>query len=39
MSREDVESIYGKVNRNGSTVGAGAVTYWNDKYVDHERAP
>ncbi|HEH8727233.1 TPA: DUF4124 domain-containing protein [Pseudomonas aeruginosa] len=34
MSREDVESIYGKVNRNGSTAGAGAVTYWNDKYVD-----
>ncbi|ENM3073383.1 TPA: DUF4124 domain-containing protein [Pseudomonas aeruginosa] len=34
MSREDVEGIYGKVNRNGSTAGAGAVTYWNDKYVD-----
>ncbi|MCO3790716.1 DUF4124 domain-containing protein [Pseudomonas aeruginosa] len=34
MSREDVESIYGKVNRNGSTAGSGAVTYWNDKYVD-----
>jgi hypothetical protein len=34
MSREEVESIYGKANRNGSTAGAGAVTYWNDKYID-----
>lgn len=34
MSRKDVESMYGEVNRNGSARGAGGSTYWNDKYVD-----
>lgn len=34
MSRKDVESMYGKANRDGSSRGAGTTTYWNDKYVD-----
>ena len=34
MSRKDVESMYGQVNRNGSARGAGGSTYWNDKYLD-----
>lgn len=34
MSRKDVESMYGPANRDGSARGAGATTYWNDKYVD-----
>lgn len=34
MSREQVESMYGKPNRDGAARGAGASTYWNDKYVD-----
>ncbi len=34
MSRKDVESMYGKPNRDGHARGAGASTYWNDKYLD-----
>lgn len=34
MSRKDVESMYGQVNRNGSVRGAGGSTYWNDKNLD-----
>lgn len=34
MSRKDIEDMYGKAGRGGSARGAGASTYWNDKYVD-----
>jgi len=34
MSRKDVESMYGKPNRDGGARGAGTSTYWNDKYLD-----
>ncbi|MGP0174186.1 DUF4124 domain-containing protein [Pseudomonas sp. NCHU5208] len=34
MSRKDVESMYGAPNRDGHAHGAGASTYWNDKYLD-----
>jgi hypothetical protein len=34
MSRKDVESIYGKPNRDGAAHGAGTSTYWNDKYLE-----
>lgn len=34
MSRKDVESMYGTLNRDGHARGAGASTYWNDKYLD-----
>lgn len=34
MTRDQIESMYGKPNRDGSARGAGATTYFNDKYVD-----
>lgn len=34
MTREQIESMYGRPNRDGSARGAGTSTYWNDKYVD-----
>lgn len=33
MTRQQVASMYGPVNRNAPTRGAGVTTYWNDKYV------
>ena len=33
MSRDDVESMYGAVNKDTPPRGAGASTYWRDKYV------
>ncbi|WP_054910967.1 DUF4124 domain-containing protein [Pseudomonas sp. NBRC 111135] len=34
MSRDQIEQMYGKPNRDGSARGAGTTSYWNDKYVD-----
>lgn len=34
MSRDQIESMYGKPNRDGAAQGGGSSTYWNDKYVD-----
>lgn len=33
MTRKQVASMYGPVNRNAPARGAGVTTYWNDKYV------
>lgn len=34
MSRDEIEQMYDKPGRNGGARGAGASTYWNDKYID-----
>lgn len=33
MTRKQVATMYGPVNRNAPARGAGVTTYWNDKYV------
>lgn len=33
MTRKQVASMYGPVNRNAPARGAGVTTYWNDKYL------
>lgn len=34
MTRDQIESMYGKPNRDGAAHGGGTSTYYNDKYVD-----
>lgn len=34
MSRKEIESMFGNPSKQGSAYGAGASTYWNDKYVN-----
>lgn len=33
MSRKQIESMFGRPNDQVNSVGAGATTYWNDRYL------